>query len=47
MARIRQAFQAGLNAMKAYRSTGPTEIVLPPRHESKPDLQSSPAPPRP
>ncbi len=45
MARIRQAFQAGLNAMKAYRSTGPTEIVLPPRHESKPDLQSSPAPP--
>ncbi|MGA8529392.1 MAG: hypothetical protein WB622_06740, partial [Acidobacteriaceae bacterium] len=34
----------GLNAMKAYRSTGPTEIVVPPRHESPPDVQSSPAP---
>jgi hypothetical protein len=45
--KIRQAFQAGISAMKAHRDAGPTEIVVPPRHGPQPDLQSSLVPPPP
>ncbi|MGC2581793.1 MAG: hypothetical protein WA399_06820 [Acidobacteriaceae bacterium] len=45
--KIRQAFHAGISAMKAHRAGGSREIVVPPRHESRPgsNLSTSPASP--